>query len=51
MNSLKVIQHKNNSYELQWDKEDPDWSFLNHLTDIEIQSIIMRAIQTDRNGL
>jgi hypothetical protein len=51
MNSLKVIQHKNNSYELQWDKQDPEWSFLNHLTDVEIQSIIQKAIQTDRNGL
>ena len=51
MNSLKVVQHKNGSYELQWDKQDPEWKFLNHLTDAEIQSIIQKAIQMDRNGL
>jgi hypothetical protein len=51
MNSLKVVQNPDKSYELQWDKQDPEWSFLNHLTDFEIQRIIQKAIQMDRNGL
>jgi hypothetical protein len=51
MNSLKVVQNPDGSYELLWDKNDPDWSFLNHLTDIQIQSIILKAIEIDRNGL
>jgi hypothetical protein len=51
MNSLKVVQNPDGSYELLWNKNDPDWAFLNHLTDIQIQSIIRRAIEMDRNGL
>jgi hypothetical protein len=47
MDSLKVVQHKNGSYELQWDKQDPMWKFLNHLTDSEIQVILRQAIQED----
>ena len=51
MNSLKVVQNPDGSYELQWDKNDPDWAFLNHLTSDQIQIMIQQAIQEDRNGL
>jgi hypothetical protein len=51
MNSLKVVQNPDGSYELLWDKNDPDWKFLNNLTLDQIQIIIRRAIEMDRNGL
>ena len=51
MNSLKVVQNPDKSYELQWDKQDPEWSFLNHLTSDQIQIMIQQAILEDSNGL
>ena len=51
MNSLKVVQNPDGSYELLWDKNDPEWAFLNHLTSREIQVMMQQAIQADRNGL
>jgi hypothetical protein len=51
MNSLKVVQNPDGSYELLWDKQDPDWAFLNNLTSDQIQIMIQQAIQMDRNGL
>ena len=51
MDSLKVVQNPDGSYELLWDKNDPNWSFLNHLTSDQIQIMIQQAIQMDRNGL
>jgi hypothetical protein len=51
MNSLKVVQNPDGSYELLWNKNDPDWAFLNNLTSDQIQIMIQQAIQMDRNGL
>jgi hypothetical protein len=51
MNSLKVVQNPDGSYELLWNKNDPDWAFLNHLTSDQIQIMIQQAILEDRNGL
>jgi hypothetical protein len=30
--SLKITQNEDGSYEMSWDKKDPTWKFLNHLT-------------------
>jgi len=43
--SLKIIQNSDGSYEINWDKEDPAWKFLNHLTSKEIQIIMEQALQ------
>ena len=43
--SLKITQNNDGSYEMSWDKKDPTWSFLNHLTSKEIQVIVREAIQ------
>jgi hypothetical protein len=43
--SLKITQNSDGSYEINWDKEDPMWSFMNHLTSAEIQVMIQQAIQ------
>ena len=47
---LKVTQNEDNTFTLEWDKEDPKWSFLNNLTSKEITAIIEEAIRMDENG-
>jgi hypothetical protein len=47
--SLKITQNSDGSYEINWDKEDPMWKFLNHLTSAEIQVMIQQAIQDRLN--
>lgn len=41
--SLKIIQNPDGSYTAEWNKNDPDWSWLNNLTSKEIQIIIEQA--------
>ena len=48
-NSLKVNQNKDGSYTLEWDRQDPNWEWLNNLTTKEIQVIIEKAVQYDMN--
>ncbi len=48
-NSLKVNQNKDGSYTLEWDRKDPNWKWLNNLTTKEIQVIIEKAVQYDKN--
>ena len=43
--SLTIKQNADGSYEINWDKEDPNWSWMNSLTSSEIQIIIQQAIQ------
>ena len=43
--SLIIKQNSDGSYEINWDKEDPMWSFMNNLTSKEIQIIMEQAIQ------
>ena len=45
---LKVHQNDDGSFSLEWDKEDPRWSFLNNLTSKEITAIITEAIKNDK---
>ena len=48
-NSLKVNQNKDGSYTLECDRKDPNWKWLNNLTTKEIQVIIEKAVQYDKN--
>jgi hypothetical protein len=48
--SLKIIQNADGSYTAEWDKEDPQWKFLNNLTSREIQVIIEQAVKEHQNG-
>ena len=48
-NSLKVNHNKDGSYTLEWDRKDPNWEWLNNLTTKEIQVIIEKAVQYDKN--
>ena len=46
--SLKVIQNDDGTFALEWDKEDPNWSWMNDLTE-EIQSIVEQAVKDQLN--
>ena len=43
--SLKITQNEDKSFTLDWDPQDPRWSFLNCLTSKEVQIIMEQAIQ------
>lgn len=45
--SLKVQQNDDGTFTLEWDKEDPQWNFLNGLTSKEIQTMIEEAVKMD----
>ena len=47
--SLKVKQNKDGTFTVEWDKQDPNWKWLNNLTSQEIQVIIEKAVQYDKN--
>ncbi len=48
--SLKVEQNKDGSFTLEWDKNDPQWKFLNDLTSKEIQTMIEQSVESGLNG-
>ena len=48
--SLKVNQNEDGSFSLEWDRQDPNWKFLNDLTSKEIQVIIDQAIKYDNDS-
>jgi len=43
--TLSIVQNKDGSYTIDWDPQDPMWSWLNNLTSKEIQIIIQQAIR------
>tara|TARA_B100000902_G_scaffold228430_1_gene216866 strand:+ start:159 stop:392 length:234 start_codon:yes stop_codon:yes gene_type:complete len=47
--SLKINQNKDGSFTVEWDKEDPDWKWMNDLTTKELEVIIEQAVKLDRN--
>ena len=49
--SLKINQNKDGTYTVEWDKQDPEWSWMNNLTSNEIQGIMEEAIKMDRGIL
>ena len=46
--SLNINQNKDGSYTIEWDKNDPKWSWMNNLTSKEVQGIMEKAIQLDQ---
>jgi len=48
--SLKIKQNNDGSFTAEWDKQDPNWKWMNNLTTKEIQSIIKEAIRLDQHG-
>lgn len=47
--SLKISRNDNGSFTVEWDKQDPNWMFMNDLTSEEIESIVQEAIKHDQN--
>ena len=43
--SMKISQNEDGSFTMDWDKQDSKWSWLNGLTQKEIQVIVQQAIQ------
>ena len=43
-NSLKLNQNSDGSYTIEWDRNDPEWKWLNNLTSKEIEGIVKEAI-------
>ena len=51
IDSLTIKQNSDGSYEINWDKEDPKWSWMNYLTSAEIQIIIEQAVKEHLNDI
>ena len=49
--SLKISQNEDGSFTMEWDKQDSRWSWLNGLTQKEIQVIVRQAVQDYLDGL
>ena len=47
--SLKIDRRDDGSFKVEWDKNDPNWKFMNDLTSEEIESIVQEAIKHDQN--
>jgi hypothetical protein len=45
IDTLKISENTDGSFTMDWDKEDPNWSWMNSLTSKEIQIIMEQAIQ------
>ena len=45
--TLKINQNKDGSFTAEWDKNDPEWSFLNGKTSKEIQVMITNIIKDE----
>ena len=47
--SLSINQNNDGSFTCEWDKNDPNWKWLNDLTTEEIEVIMEQAIKEDQN--
>ena len=45
--SLSITEQPYGSFQMNWDKEDPNWKWLNSLTSAEIQVIMKQAINEE----
>jgi hypothetical protein len=49
IDSLKITENADGTFTMDWDKQDPKWSWLNGLTSKEIQVIMEQAIKEELN--
>lgn len=45
--SLKITENADGSFTMDWDPQDPKWSWMNNLTQKEIQVIMEQAIKEE----
>jgi len=48
--NLNFNQNDDGSYTIEWDRNDPEWKWLNNLTSKEIEGIVKEAINLDRQN-
>jgi hypothetical protein len=49
IDTLKITENADGTFTMDWNKEDPKWSWLNSLTSAEIQVIMEQAIKEELN--
>jgi hypothetical protein len=49
IDTLKITENADGTFTMDWNKEDPKWSWLNNLTSAEIQVIMEQAIKEELN--
>lgn len=42
--SLKFVQRPDGSFSIEWDPNDPKWSWMNELTDEQVRVIVQQAL-------
>ena len=47
IDTLKITENADGTFTMDWDKEDPNWKWLNGLTSKEIQVIVEQAIKEE----
>ena len=47
IDTLKITENADGSFELAWDKNVPKWAWMNGLTNEQVQIIIKQAIQEE----
>lgn len=47
IDTLKITENSNGSYTMDWDKNDPKWSWMNNLTNEQVSIIVQQAIQEE----
>ena len=45
--SLKIIENPDGTFQMEWDKNDQKWNWLNSLTSKEIQVIMEQALKEE----
>tara|TARA_B100001079_G_scaffold11645_1_gene9455 strand:- start:123 stop:287 length:165 start_codon:yes stop_codon:yes gene_type:complete len=45
--SLKINQNKDGSFTAEWDKNDPEWNWMNGKTSKEIQEMITNIMKDE----
>ena len=45
MEDIKVTENEDGSFTLEWNKNNPQWSFLNDMTQEELADFVNQAIE------
>ena len=51
IDSLKVTQNEDGTFTMDWDENDPKWSWMNDLTNEQVSIIVQQAIDEMRNNV
>lgn len=46
--SLRITE-TDDGYLIEWDSEDPKWSFLNYMTEEEVNELLQEAVENSLN--